>query len=437
MHGSRLRFLRESKNISQYVLAKRLGVNINEIKHMERNMTFCCNNKFFAIKRILDADFLPLLDSEFPAFRERLYIWRDLIRNRKIDEAKELQRKIADVVVLDVEIWLIWLYRMFEITLCIVQGDFDEATKKLDAIEVSMLDAESRYYYYRNKAAIKFYNEEFEDALTFFNQALEIGKSEEHILEDDESIYFNIASCYHSLHLPNHAIRFLDDSGKTNSSDRTSSYSWQIDCTLAVNYIRTNQLPEAEELLKKCLTHAEALGDRLLTAIALHNYGFLHQASKYWLLAIHYYSRSSEFFVQGSAFHLENLYQQCRCQMEVGKFIESTQLLESAKAYLVLEDNPHLPENKLPYYDLLFKTLYSLMLIINKDTDLDEVYRAAEYIEATAIVFLCDINEYTCVLDYCEVLDGLYTKAEKYEKVVAIKTIAMDLYKKMLYYRRK
>lgn len=435
LYGDRLRLLRESKNVTQQELALTLGVGIDEAKQVERGMTMCSAERIAIIRNALDAEFLPLTDDEIPAFRERLYIWRDMIRNRKIDEATELQGKIAGIVDLDVDFGLISLYRMFEITLLIVQGDFGEATMKLDSIDKASIDTESQYYYFRNKGTINILADKYEDALMYFSQALEIGKSDERILKDDDSIYFNIALCYHNLHLPNHAIKFLEDSDKERT-DRTTTFGWHIDSILAVNYIRIRQLSKSEVLLQKCLTYAEASGDKFLIAIALHNYGFMHHTAENWLLAISYYSRASEFYVQGSATHLANLYQLCRCHIEVGEFTKSAQLLSSVEEYLVPERNSCLPEDKFSLYQLFFKSLHSLILIIRKDVDLDKVCRAVEYIEKTAIVYLSSVYEYTCVLDYCEVLVEFFTEAQEYEKTIAIKDIAMDLYRKMLYYGR-
>lgn len=439
LYGDRLKLLRESKNISQQALADALGSDVAKIKQMEHGVTLCDSGRVAEIREILDADFLPLLDSEIPAFRERLYIWRDMIRNRKLDEAKELQSKIAGIVDLDVEVGLISLYSMFEITLLIVQGDFAKATLKLDDTDKALMDTESRYYYFRNKGTISTLNENFEDALMLFSQALEIGKSDEWILKDDDSIYYNIALCYYNLHLPHHALGFLHESGKMYTTDRVTPFGWHIDSAIAVNYIRTNQLTEAARILERCLVFAEASGDKTLIAITLHNYGFMHQMADNWLLAANYYGKSSSICEQGSDLHLENLYQESRCCMELGDYSKSVRLIESAKAHFSREINHMLSDTSTAQFAMLFETLGHLLNVILEcegDAETEIVGHSAAFIEVTAIPYSINIYKYTHVLDYCKVLGKYYEKANAFEKSLAINKIAMEIYKKMLYYRR-
>jgi len=438
LYGNRLRLLRESRNVTQQELALALGVGTDEIKQMERGIVMCSAQRIAVIRNALDAEFLPLTNDEIPAFRERLYIWRDMIRNRKIDEATELQRKIAGIVDLDVDFRLISLYRMFEITLLIVQGDFDQAAMKLESIDKALIDKESQYYYFRNKGTIWYVQGDYENALRYFYNALVIGESEAHILKDDDSIYFNIAACYYSLHLPNHAIKFLEESEKERT-DRTSLFGWHLDCVLAVNFIRIKQLPEAEMLLQKCLTFAEASGDKSLTAIALHNFGFMHHTAENWLLAVSYYSRASELHVHGTTLYLDSLYGNIRCCIELGDYAECTKLLEVFSEHLSKNKNSQLGGGSKPLYATLHESLSCLMFITQDKVDADNNRipgNMADFIMDKAVPLLIDEYRYTHALDYCEILCNFFEKTSTLDKALAIKSIAMDIYKKMLYYRR-
>jgi len=424
--------------MAHHEMASSLGITVDEMKQMERGMTVCSAERLAGIRHILNAELLPLTDDEISAFRERLYIWRDMIRNRKIDEAKDLQGKIAGIVDLDVDFELVSLYRMFEITLLIVQGDFSKAASKLDSSDKALMETESQYYYFRNKGTLNILTNKFEDALTSFSQALEIGKSEECILKDDDSIYFNIALCYHNLHLPNHAIRFLEESERERT-DRTSTFGWHIDCILAVNYIRVRQLPEAEVLLQKCLTYAEASDDNSLIAMTLHNFGFMHQTSENWLLAIGCYNRASELHDYGTVLYLDSLYGNIRCCIELGDYTKSAQLLEVFSEHLSESKNSQLSSGSKPLYATLHESLICLMFISRDKVDANNnrtLGSMADFIMDKAVPLLIDEYRYTHAIDFCEILSQFFEKTNTLDKALAIKNIAMDIYKKMLYHRR-
>lgn len=438
LSGNRLRLLRESRKTTQQELALLLSISTDEVEQMECGVTICDTNRLAAIKTALDAEFLPLIDEEYPTFKERLYLWRDLIRNRQLDNAVELHGKISGIVDLDVDLELIALYRMFEITLHIVQGKIKEVEKTLDEIDMALINvnAEIRYYYNRNAGTLNFVIEDFDKALRYYLKALKIGKTKKQLLMGDDSIYFNIALCYSHLHLPHHALEFLREFNKVNTSDRTNRYSWHLDNAYASNCIRINRMHDAEGLLKKCLSRGEASNDKTLIAVSLHNYGSMYYMEKNFFLAFYYYEQAYNQHKLNPSLQLDSYYCMIRCSMEIGKYRETNYLLDDSDDLLNKEKNPLLNDDTIQVYTMLFQALRYLKAILQRRTEaysdrsLDQI---VDYMEETVIPYLLSTHRYTHALDYCNVLTRYFRKALNHKKALAIQDIAVKIYRKMLY----
>lgn len=157
---------------------------------------------------------MPLTEFERAAFKESLYFWRDLLRNRRMDEANELREKLSPISNLELcEPDLAMLYRLHEVIHFLVEGDIDTAKMKLKLLqsELKNMNIENLYIYNNNMGSLNAMRNNFEDGLKFYIQAFEIRKNHKDCLPDDEErLYHNMAKCYTDIEHPNRAIIFLN-----------------------------------------------------------------------------------------------------------------------------------------------------------------------------------------------------------------------------------
>jgi len=394
--SQKIKALREATNCIQEDLAKALGCTKSKISKVENGDGEYNNDDIIAAKRFFGVEKAPFTKKELMDFKQLLYKWRDLIKNRRLVEARKRQEDLAAVTRLPFEPDLSMLYRMFEIKLILMEAVEMKANVALaeerllsEAPLIEEATEENQHHYYYNMGSLYVYKADFEISLAYYRKAQSL---ESYAYKEDISLNVNIAQCYSMLGKYVLAIGMYEEAYPLLDHNRSSAARTYIDSCLAINYVRVGQVPRAKRLLDKCLSEELSMDNIFHLGLAYHNYGCACWKSKDYEEAISYFNRTDEYFEVGSKLYIENAYWKVRCLIHLKKNSEARILISKVKPYI--EGNKH---------GLLIFDSLSHLLTINEDASLD-------FIEMETIPYLVEKYEYFRVLDYCYVLEDKFTK---------------------------
>ncbi|MCL2840623.1 MAG: helix-turn-helix transcriptional regulator [Defluviitaleaceae bacterium] len=412
--GEKIKQIRKTLNVSQKSLAVDLCCSVSTISRIECGQIECNSHILKSIRQSLNIEGVPLLEGERFVFRERLYIWRDVIRDEAMDEADTMQKKLSVILHLPFEPDLVMMYKMFNIELLLTQKKTSLAKTALDLDEgiIHTMNSENLYHYYYNKGTLYMIYEKIEQSLAYFLKAYHLDVAS---LKKEVSLRFNIALCYTRLGMPYSSIMYQNEAYALFSDERTSLLGLRLGNNLAVNYIFVGELKEAEQLLNKYLIRAQNINNNRYIGIALHNLGCMYFKSSKLERALEYFNQAFEYFPKHDNVYLENIYYKMRCLIGLKSFSKCKELLldtiEMTKAH--------------KEYFVLFESLTHLMSLRDE--------QSCRYLKDVAIPHLVSTNKYFKALDYCDVLEKYFIKRNLAKKALEIIAIVRDVYKKMIY----
>ena len=421
----KIRTLRKYHGINQAELADIILSNADRISKIEQGH----NNYTAEDLRLICVHFgiedMPLSEIDCKAFRKRLYMWRDLIRDKKFDEAQQWQKKMAAVVNLypcdgDLPI----LYRLFEVAFLLYSESIDAAEEKLDYLRSieDRMSVEHTYYFYYNQGLLNYSKMQYEESLKFHTKALKLVKQHKDFLPQDEGILlYNIATCYSNLELPYHVILNINKISRIYIEKQTERFRLALDMTLALNYSKIGRFEEAQELLDECLIMAKTLEDNICLASTLYNTGYTHMLMKSWEKAFEYFDEALQIFDEDSVYHYWGLYHQIYIKIEHEKYSDVKKLFARAKTKYPLDE---IPFKSLQYYLSVSKRMKS---------HYDYNKEAVEYMENVTIPHFRSIHGDLEATNYCNLLEQYYEN-KTHRKFLAMAKIKGEIYNKMLFY---
>ena len=411
--GDKFREIREYKNISQAALSSILGRSVSAISRFERGQGDLSSEQILEIRKVLDVEDAPIFDDEVIAFKKQLYLWRHLIKDKRIDEALRNQQKLSVIEKLPYEKDLNLIFKLFGIRLVMAQRKIEEAKEMMDDLEVQVKNAsnEVKYHYQYNIGALLIYQRNFEDALTHFLIAYDLKAS---ILEPDPAIYFNLAFCYSRLGMYVRTVTTLREAYSLFEYSKTNMLGAFVDNMMAANYIYIGHISKAQELLENSLSEARANDNKLYISYALHNFGCASFALGEHDKAIEYFNQSLAYCEGDDDEYLKTLYYKVRC-MIANKNPEAKALIQ--KGISMSKDSEH--------HQILFSSLSHI-------TTLKEP-SSKQYIDEITIPHLLSRYEHCDALYFCRLLEKAYTKnGVKSKKALEAKATAANIYEKIM-----
>jgi len=354
-------------------------------------------------RKHLDVMDMPLSELEIAAFKRRLYIMYDHIKDRRFDEAKAICKELAPVLKMNqYDDDLPQLHRLFEAQILIyADNDLETAEKKLTSFgreSHSDSTAEQRYHYNFNKAAICTRRMDYEASFNFYRKALKLSSQVKELMpEDIKRLHLGIASCYTYLEFPFKAISHLETARDLHYSRRTSVLDIHFDIELALNYIRVNELKKAERLLEYCLICANSIKSDFYIGNVYHNFGRLYMKREQWEEAINYFNRAGECFEEGSGVHLRAICRVVYCWSKLSKF---------AHAKRILKDVKHLSTHKV--YGAVYEAMRHYVEVQSRITLYNE--ESVEYIETKALPHFEETHDHFLAIEYYKLLEAYYAK---------------------------
>jgi len=414
--SQKIKILRKSANYIQEDLAEALGCTKSKISKIENGNQDYSPEDIAVVRKFLGVDNVPFNDEEFMDFKQRLYQWRDLIKNRLTDEARKKQSDLAVITRMYFEPELNMLYRMFEIKLLltdalIVKTNVALAKEMLLSEEILIEEAtkENQHHFNYNMGTLNIYKQDFKTALQYYLKACDL---EVYVLEKDISLKLNLAICYSMLGKYALAIGIFEEAYPFIDYNRHSSIRIYIDNTLAVNYFRIGHVSRAKRLLRKCLSERPGTDSKYFLGLSYHNYGCACWKSNEYKEAISYFDRADGYFDKSDRMYVENIYWKVRCLIASKK--------DSKARLLISEVKPHIEGNE--HYLLMFDSL-SHLLTINDDASIN-------FIEQKTIPSLIDKYEHYRAIDYCEVLKSrfiMWSNKGYKKRLVKLKAMICDI----------
>jgi len=407
--GQKIYAIRKAKDMSQEVVADKMGYSRTIISNIERDINYD-QSMIIAVKAALGVQGMPLFEEERKAFLDRLFIWNNTISERNLDEAKQIKKELSQIKYLPFEREFNDLYRLFDCRLMLGEQKFKSAAKILAELETTIDKTNDTlmYWFYNNNGTLVFYNQQYQEALEYYKKAFGLMKGG---FEENISLHYNIALCLSNLGYYTNAVMFIDNTCDINTGEQKTTLDFAFANLLAINLIRWGYVKKANKLLAKCLIKAQKDKNDYYIGSTYHNLGFLYRKDKNWETALHYFDKAFGYLEKGNFIYLQNLYQKARCLIEINDYAQGSSLIAEGKE--LSKDSK-----------ILSVFFESLKHLITPDQD-----SSLKYLETEAIPYLLNESQNVAALDYCEFLYEYYKKNKKQIKALKMAEICATIYK--------
>ena len=414
--------LREAKGISRMDLANAMFSDVGKVYKVEQGKAGYSDAQLKHLKAFFDVEDMPLTEFECDVCKKRLYVMRDYIRDRWMDNAKSLLDQYAKLVNLEpCDKELPMLYRVFEVLYLFNVNQDAVAEEKLNYLGTRLQDMnnEHLFYYYYGMITLSARQVRYEDAMAYCNKARRI-VDEDKNFDPVESgrLHAWIATCYSMMDYPGHALHYVHKTQELYSTSRSDRLDLYLDCALAFACIQMNILEEAEKLLNACLVRAKAIGDDYHIGMVLRNFGLLHKKATKWDIAIQYLDQALEYLDIGYEFYLFTFYQKINCLIESRAFPKAHKAIEQAL--------------KLYGTDKVFGTHFEsrkhFLTISRRITMSNE--EAVKYLVTVAIPYFIKVYDYIEAADCYKLLELHYKKTNSVMKSMQMGLEARKIYER-------
>jgi len=413
--GEKIKLIRKAKNISQEALGLEIQYARSAISEIETGKLECDIHMLRKIKKTLGIEGMPLLEPERHAFKDRLYIWYDIISKRDFDGAAQIQEELSAITFLTFDHEFNAYYHLFRCRLLIGYFKIEEAKEALITAETfcGEADNELMYHHYYIKATVEYYSGDCQKSLNFYHKAYKLMRGG---YEENKWLYYNICHCSFRLGYYYNIVVFIENARNKVNTDAQKDYmDYIIDSQLAASYIHLGYVEKAKKLLIKCLEKAKNDDDMYFTDSIFYNLGILYTEVNDWDTALTYFDKSLDCVPNGSRPYLGTLYRKLWCYIKLKCFTPCTALLAEGKAMA----------RKNEYFTMLFEALEHLLTLNS--------YESTKYIEDVTIPYVLEKYDRYIALEYCDLLMAHYkrkgTKCTK--KYLQIADIAYGIYKEM------
>jgi len=412
--ADKIKAIRNQAGLSQDDLAKVIARSKSTISRIEDNEYEYTDEQLTAIKAFFKIEDAPLTDKEIKKFKTRLYAWRDAVIAGRMEEAGQMRDKLSVITEIPFEKDLLFLYRMLEVNFLLQENSLASAGALLEQARnlVDDVDNENQFHFYFNMSSLNFRKEDYEGAL----QNLFIADKLKPIDKKTHHIQHAMATCYERLGKYVRAIAVLNQIYPFYENVEANIEGMRLFNAMGNNYINIGELGLAREFLERTLEIAEAIENNTYIGFALHNLGCVCVKEKDFERALKYFNDAFKYKKEGTRHYFENLYFEIYCLIAI-KHHSSKQRLAHAKSISASEGNKH--------YNSLFDPLEHL-LNIKGNTSL-------QHIGQTTITYLFETREYCKALDYCELLEEIFSKRNSKLKSLEVAALHRDIQKKILH----
>jgi len=426
IEDKKIMFLRKAHKVRLLDLAEAIGVSASFVYSVENRKSQYSDKMLERAKDFFNIKDMPLSQFEYDTAKIRLYVMLDYIRDSRFDEARAIIKEMTNIVNLDpCDNELPMLYRLFEVAFLLAIRDIDTAEEKLNYLHSRLDDMndEHRCYFYSNMGQLNIFRVHYMDALGFYKQALELSKNiADFLLYEITRLHHLVGMCYSYLELPNIAIYYMQKNRELYNVRNRDRFRLSSDLLLALNFIKVNNLSDAENFLNDCLVRAMSIQDNNHTGVARHYLGYLNMKTENWQIAIEHFDKALECHEKGSTSYLAVLHRKILCLTKSRKFSNAKKLLEETRP-LHCDDG---------IFSIYFEALGHYITISSRISIYND--ESAEYIETVAIPYFKKACSYFLAVDYCMLLES-YFEIKNNKKALLMSQAIREIYERCLFYQ--
>jgi len=416
--GDKLRIIRRAKGLSLENIAYETGRSVATLSRIERGETDIDTETTYAIKKAMGIEHAPLLEHELMLYKNRMWVWNDIINAQRFSEAKTMIPEMSSIIHLPFESELALLYTLIEMRIDIYEPENKlKAKHKLDALAASYDDMSinARHFFHRNTGMV-YSHWNNTKALQHCLLALETLSDE--TKTSTPILLLNIGAKYYALGRIFHAMTYLERAKYEHQEDRTNIIGAYIDSMLIACYISIGEYDKAKSLAELVLSRAKAINDRQGVALALNHMGHVYKGMKDFETALPFFEESQILYGgKQDVFIVELLNSiegKAYCLLGLKRFTELKDVIKKGQS---------LAKN-IPSAQHTFESLQHLLTLNNAES--------TNHIENITIPFLLGNSNYQAALRFCDRLEAYYIKKGAVKKANAIAIKSREIYKMLL-----
>ncbi|THE09973.1 XRE family transcriptional regulator [Bacillus timonensis] len=395
--GSRIRFFRIQKNMTQEELANEI-ISISYLSKIENNQT---SASIEVLELLCDRLGIKLIESEEYEQLRELHDWYHLMVARKREPAIAFYDSYESKNTNDSRVAIFFV--LFELRYFIFIKQLDKAEAQIKKIELykDIFDIRMNYFYEKIVGQFYYFKSQFSVAMEHFKVAEEILTSSVHF----ES--WETADLYYYKGLNNNrmgklalSIVYIQKALAIYQSLYDLKRSAECQILLGISYEKINEFEMAEENYLLATKVAEGINDPSLLGLIYHNQAVLYSKLGKSTLAIEQFRNSldhkEEHVVIGRLRSIHGLIEE---YYKIGDYENCKKWLH--EGFAIVEKHQDLTEFNIHfiYYDYLLQKSENLVKFIEKD----------------ALSFFENIGHHLYIAYYSEELGKIYQENHKYK----------------------
>ncbi|MFS0861769.1 tetratricopeptide repeat protein [Fredinandcohnia sp. 179-A 10B2 NHS] len=271
--GSRIRFFRIQKNMTQEELASKI-ISISYLSKIENNQT---SASIEVLELLCDRLGIKLIENEEYVELKELHEWYFSMINRKKEEtAKFYETYEKNLFTNDSRVAI--LFVLYELRYFLFTHQLDRAEEQIKKIELfkDIFDTKMSYFYEKFVAQFHYMINKFTVAVEHYKRSEEILTGSIHFENWEKAdLYYYIGLTYNRMGKLALSIVYIQKALSIYRSlyDLTRSAECQI--MLGISYERIDEFQMAEENYHLATKVAESISDKKLLGLIHHNLGIL------------------------------------------------------------------------------------------------------------------------------------------------------------------
>jgi len=406
-------------------MAIAISSSIPSISRFERNELEFGADMIIAIKKFLDIEKAPLFAHELTLYRDRIWVWNELLDTGRMDEARAMQEEMAIILNLPFEHDLYLLYLVTEAMLLSKEYNIPATEEKLKIVE-GLLDNASDgalNLYHRNKGFICLVAGDMKSGIKHSIKAVEHAEADK---KTDTSALNNIGQAYIVLGKPYHAIIYIERARAQFTGDLTHKRPGHMTQALAMCYTLVGEYRKAEKLVELSLMQAKSTNASSQIAQALTIMASLKLKSKKYDECLVLCDEGLPYYNGDKEMYVSLLTTKAECLLRMKKYKECQEILNHGRA--VLQEGEKKMGKTTTNSDILeiaFSTFEHQMTLDNDES--------VNYIQNVAIPHFIKAGGKTklTAIGLCHILESHFIKKRAKTKANAIAVISRDIYKEM------
>ncbi|MFS0824089.1 tetratricopeptide repeat protein [Bacillus sp. 1P02SD] len=395
--GSRIRFFRIQKNMTQEELANEI-ISISYLSKIENNQT---SASIEVLELLCERLGIKLIESEEYEQLRELHDWYHLMVARKREPAVAFYESYESKNTNDSRVAIFFV--LFELRYFIFIKQLDKAEAQIKKIELykDIFDIRMNYFYEKIVGQFYYFKSQFSVAIEHFKVAEEILTSSVHFESwETADLYYYKGLNHNRMGKLALSIVYIQKALAIYQSLYDLKRSAECQILLGISYEKINEFEMAEENYLLATKVAEGINDPSLIGLIYHNQAVLYSKLGKSTLAIEQFRNSlehkEEHMVIGRLRSIHGLieeyykiedYDNCKFWLHEGfEIVEKHQDLTEFNIHFI-------------YYDYLLQNSENLLKFIEKD--------ALSYFEG--------IGHHLYIAYYCEELGKIYQENHKYK----------------------